>query len=32
MQTYEAAHPTLGIEFPLFYEGLDEPVAKLRRR
>jgi hypothetical protein len=31
MKTYEAAHSTLGVEFPLFYEGFDQPVAKLQR-
>lgn len=30
MQTHKATHSTLGVEFPLFYEGFDEPVAKLR--
>ena len=29
-QTYEAAHSALRVEFPLFYEGFDEPVAELR--
>ena len=29
--TYEAPHSTFGIEFSLFYEGFDEPVAELRR-
>jgi hypothetical protein len=31
MGTYEAAHSTLGVEFSLFYEGFDQPVAKLQR-
>ena len=29
MQTHKAAHSTLRVEFSLFYEGFDEPVAKL---
>jgi hypothetical protein len=29
MQTHKTTHPTLGVEFTLFHEGFDEPVAKL---
>lgn len=29
METDKTAHPTLGVEFSLLYEGFDEPVAKL---
>ena len=30
-QAYKAAESTLGVEFSLFHEGLNDPVAKLRR-